>query len=159
MKKRLLILAVGILLLSCALLILNLPGPTPAPTVPVGFLGFTNSVGRVEALFAISNPPNSAVSLHSVRLKGASGSSPTNTDRGNFSWARRETWGLACAITVDTTNEPLRVIFQFQRPAFGPRRIIDRIKEFLEKLKGRDITLFTGSKFFVTNETRVVSAP
>jgi hypothetical protein len=159
MKKRLRILGVVVLVLSAALLILNLPGPTPAPTVAVGFLGFTNSIGRVEALFAISNPPNSAVSLHSVRLKDANGSSPSNTDRGNFSWVRRETWGLAYAITVDMTNEPLRVIFQFQRPAFGPRWIIERIKEFVEKLKGRDITLFTGSKFFVTNETRVVGAP
>lgn len=141
------------------ILILNRQGPATGAFVAVGFLGFTNSGGRVEDLLAVSNPPNSAVSLHSVSLKDAGGSSPTNKDRGYFSWTRRELWGLPYAIGVDTTNEPLRVVFPFQRPAIGPRRMVERIKELLEKLKGNEMTHCTGSKFFGTNETSVVSAP
>jgi hypothetical protein len=160
MKRSLLILAVFILVLGGVMLMSNLQSSPPPPIVAGGFLGFTNSRGRVEALFAFSNPPNAALFLHSVSLKDTSGASgSTNKSRGSFSWGRREQWGLAYAITVTTTNEPLRVVFQLQQPAVGPRRMIERIKEFLEILKGKELTLFTGRTFFVTNETSVVIAP
>jgi hypothetical protein len=152
------ILAVAIMVIAVLLLFLSFQRP-PVSAIAIGFLGFTNSGMRAEALFAISNPPNSAVTLQSVTLKDANSSSATNRERGFFSWTRREPWGLPYAIGVDTTNEPLRVVFQFQRPAVGPRRIVERIKELFQKLRGNEMTHFTGSKFFVTNETSVVSTP
>jgi len=48
---------------------------------------------------------------------------------------------------------------KFQRRAGGPRRVVESVKEFLEKLKGNEKMFFAGSKFFVTNVTRVVSTP
>jgi hypothetical protein len=159
MKKRLVILTVVTLVLGGAILILTPPAPPPAPVVTVGFLAFTNSGGHAEALFAISNPPNSAVSLHLVRAKEAIGSTPTNTDRGNFSWARREGSAITYSITVDTTNEPLQVVFAFQRPAVGPRRIVEQIRELFGRITGRETVFFTGKVFFVTNATRIDNAP
>lgn len=158
MNKRLGILAVLIVILVGVVLLLNASRPALAPTLEVGFLGFTNSGGAIEARFAISNPPNSAVTLHSVTLKETRlGSAHMNKGRGYFSGARREEWGLDYAIIVETTNEPLRVVFEFQQPAVGPRRMLERLKEFWAKLQGTERTFFTGIKFFVTNETRVAN--
>jgi hypothetical protein len=148
-----LILAVAVLVVAGALLLLSVRNAPPVPAVTINFTGFTNSAGQMEALFALKDPlPDAAVSLHLVEPTTGEGSLPV----GNFSWARRESWGLSYAIAVDTTNEPLRVVFQFQRRAGGPRRLIELVRELFARLRGRDLELFTGGKFWVTNETRVV---
>jgi hypothetical protein len=159
MKKRLLILTVVILVLGGAILILTPPAPPPAPVVTVGFIAFTNSGGRTEAVFSINNPPDSAVTLLSIRAKDSTGSTPTNTDRGNFSWARREGSAITYAITVDTTNEPLQVVFAFQRPSAGPRRIVEQVRELFGRITGRERVFYTGSEFFLTNDTKIDTAP
>lgn len=152
--KKGLILAVAVLVVAGALLLLSLRGAPPPPAVTINFTGFTNSAGQTEALFALKDPlPDAAVGLYSIDLVEPAlgkGSLPV----GNFSWARRETWGLSYAIAVDTTNQPVRVVFQFQRRAGGPRRLIELVRELFARVRGRDLELFTGSRFYVTNETR-----
>ncbi len=155
MKRKTGVTILGFAILVLVAIVLSASHLPPDPAVKVDFLGFTNSGPRVEALFALTNPPNVALSLYSVTLKGALDPAARKRERGSFSWGSRETWGLAYAVTVDTTNEPLRVIFEFQRPAVGPRWVVDFIKERWERLKGHDVTLFTGRKFYVTNETSV----
>ena len=150
MKKRILILLLA--LLACLLGIWCFPRRITAPTVATSFLGFTNSGGRPEALFALSNPPPASVSLHSVRRISTLTSGETR-EAGHFSWARREQWGLACAIGVDSTNEPLQVVFQFQQRAVGPQRMTEQIRELFGRITRNEREFFTGSVFFVTNET------
>jgi hypothetical protein len=118
-----------------------------------GFLGFTNAGGRHEALFALSNPPPVAVSLHSVRRVSTLTNNEGTGEAGHFSWASKEQWGLPYAIDVDSTNEPLRVVFQFRQRAIGPRRVVEQIRELWGRLTGNERGFFTGSIFFVTNET------
>ena len=150
MKKRsiffLFLLLVAVLGFWC------LPRKLQPPTVATSFLGFTNVSGRQEALFALSNPPPASVSLHSVRRL----SSVTDVDAreaGHFSWAMRESWGMPYAVSVATTNEPLRVVFQFQQRAVGPGRITEQIRELFGRVSGNEREFFTGNVFFVTNET------
>jgi hypothetical protein len=126
--------------------------------VNVAFLGFTNSGAGTEALFALTNPPAVAVSLHSVRAAARTGRADANEEKGSFSWGRRESWGLAYAISVITTNEPLRVVLKFQQRAAGPRRLIELVREVFGRLAHNDREFFTGHVFFVTNETRINSA-
>ena len=57
------------------------------------------------------------------------------------------------AISVDTTNEPLQVVFQFQQRTVGPRRIVEQLRELWGRLTGNEREFFTGSVFFITNET------
>jgi len=155
MKKRVLI--VVLLALACLVGFLSFRPKIAAPSVVTSFLGFTNSGARQEALFALSNPPNAAVSLHSVRRLSNAGDDAAVREAGHFSWARREQWGLPYAITVDTTNEPLRVVFKFQHRAVGPRRIVEQIREMFGRIIGNEREFFTGSTFFVTNETKTES--
>lgn len=131
----------------------------PAPTVATGFLGFTNAGARQEALFAVSNPPIAVLNLHSVRRLSRGGTNASVGEAGRFSWMRREPWGLPYAITVDTTNEPLQVVFKFQKRSVGPRRIVEYILEEFGRMTGNEREFFTGSTFFVTNETRTASLP
>lgn len=150
--KKGLILAIAVLVVAGALLLLSLRTAPPPPAVTINFTGFTNSAGQMEALFALKDPlPDAAVRLHLVEPTTCEGS-PV----GNFGWARRESWGLSYAIAVDTTNQPVRVVFQFQRRAGGSRRVIELVRELFARVRGRDLELFTGSRFYVTNETRVV---
>jgi hypothetical protein len=151
MKRRSLI--VFLLLLACVFGIWCLPRRVTPPTVATSFLGFTNSGGRAEALFALSNPPPASVGLHSVRRISALTNSGPTREAGHFSWAKREQWGLPYAIGVDSTNEPLQIVFQFQQRAVGPRRIIEQFRELWGRLSGNEREFFTGSIFFVTNET------
>ena len=154
MKKR--TVTFLLLLLVCLFGLVSLRREESAPSLTTSFLGFTNSGGRHEALFALSNPPNAAVSLHSVR-RVSTASDDATQEAGHFSWARREQWGLPCAISVHTTNEPLKVVFQFQQRAVGPRRIIERIRELLGRITGNERDFFTGRIFVVTNETQTAS--
>src|SRR5262245_54918506 len=151
MKKRTFILL--LLLLVCILGVWSLPRRVTADTVATTFLGFTNSGGRPEALFALSNPPPASVSLRSVRRILKLTNDGVTLEAGHFGWARREQWGLAYAIDVDSTNEPLQVVFQFQRRAVGPRRITEQIRELFGRITGNEREFFTGNVFFVTNET------
>src|SRR5262245_44684905 len=107
MKQRSLILL--LLLLVCLLGVWCLRRRVTAHTVATSFLGFTNSGGRPEALFALSNPPPASVSLHSVRRISTLTNNGATREAGYFSWARREQWGLPYAIGVVSTNEPLQV--------------------------------------------------
>lgn len=142
-----------LVLVVCVLGLWRIPRKVTPPTVATGFLGFTNSGGRHEALFALSNPLNAAVSLHSVRRIATIANKNVTGEAGHFSWARKEQWGLPYAIGVDSTNEPLRVVFQFQQRASGPRRIGEQLRELLGRITGNEREFFTGSIFFVTNET------
>jgi hypothetical protein len=153
-KAAIAILAIG--LLVCVLLWLRPPAPVRGLPFTIGFIGFTNSAGTDLGLFGITNPPDSAVELYSVTLKVTS---ETNRQWGNFVEGRRETWGLVYTISVDSTNQPLQVVWQFQRRAKGPRRLIEWLRELWAQVRGREIELFTGSKFFATNETRVLVSP
>jgi hypothetical protein len=153
MKKRILILL--FVLLVCLLGVWCFPRRVTAPTVATSFLGFTNSGGRPEALFALSNPPPASVSLHSVRRISTPTTNGATREAGYFSWTRREQWGLPYAIGVDSTNEPLQVVFQFQQRAVGPRRMTEQIRELFGRITGNEREFFTGSVFFVTNETTV----
>jgi len=137
--------------------LLRSPHPHPA-FVDVAFLGFTNSGAFTEALFAFTNPPDVAVSLSSVRAAAHMDRTDANVERGSFSWGRRESWGLAYAISVDTTNESLRVVLKFQQRAAGPRRMIEVVREVFGRLVHNEKEFFTGRVFFVTNETRINSA-
>lgn len=150
MKKRVLILC--LVSLVCLVGLLSIPRKNVIPSVSTKFLGFTNSSGQPEALFALSNPPAAAFSIHSVRR--ISTNDVAARDAGRFSWARRERWGLQSAIAVNTTNEPLRIVFRFQQRAIGPRRIVEQLRELLGRITGKEREFFTGSKFFVTNETQ-----
>jgi hypothetical protein len=157
MNKRVLILV--LLVLACLVGLLISRPKVAAPSVVTSFLRFTNSGARQEALFALSNPPNAAVSLHSVRRLSNAGDAATAREAGQLSWTRREVWGLPYAITVDTTNEPLRVVFKFQQRAVGPRRIVEQVREVFGRITGNEREFFTGSIFFVTNETKIESLP
>src|SRR5438876_10410107 len=106
--------------LSLLISTLRLPHPHSRPFVNLSFIGFTNSGAGVEALFALTNPPKVAVTLHSVRAAAHGDQSGATQERGT--WGRKESWGLAYALSVDTTNEPLRVLLKFQQRAVGPRR-------------------------------------
>src|SRR6266446_6484015 len=112
-KWVLIVTAVLALLIS----ILRLPHPYSAPVVNLAFVGFTNSGAGVEAVFALTNPPKVAVTLHSVRAAAHGDQSGATQERGYFTWGRKVSWGLAYAISVDTTNEPLRVVIKFQQRA------------------------------------------
>jgi hypothetical protein len=80
-------------------------------------------------------------------------------EAGHFSWTRREQWGLLYAMTVDTTNEPLRVVFKFQQLASGPRRIVEQARELFGRITANEREFFTGSVFYVTNETKTGTMP
>ncbi len=123
--------------------------------VNVAFVGFTNSSTGLEALFALTNPPAVAVDLYSVRGTRPAEPPGIQKERGVFSWARRESWGVAYAISIDTTNEPLQVVLRFQARSGGPRRLVEQVGELLGRLVRRDREFFTGQIFFETNETRV----
>ena len=141
-----------------ALLVSLLRSPPPhwtAPVVNVAFLRFTNSAAGTEALFALTNPPAVAVSLHSVRAAARAGVPGANAERGSFSWCTREPWGLVYAINVETTNEPLRVVLMFQQRVASPRRLIELAREVFGRLTHNKQEFFTGHVFFVTNETRI----
>jgi hypothetical protein len=154
--RRTLWLLMATVILALLISLLRLPHPhwTP-PVVNVVFLGFTNSGTGTEALFALTNPPAVAVTLHSVRAAAHSDRAGAKEERGSFSWGRRESWGLAYAVSVDTTNEPLRVVLEFQQRAAGPRRLIELVREVFGRLAHNDREFFTGHAFFVTNETRI----
>jgi hypothetical protein len=157
MKKRVIILV--LLALLCLVGLLTFRPRVTAPSVATSFLGFTNSGSRQEALFALSNPPPASVSLHSVRRLSDTGDDATGLEAGHFSWTRREHWGLPYAITVHTTNEPLRVVFEFQQRSVGPRRIGEQIREVFGRITGNEREFFTGATFFVTNETKIENLP
>ena len=129
---------------------------SPPSRVEMGFHGFTNSGPRLVALFGISNHPNLTVSLHSVSRFNTNMPTPDATPLGTWAWSRWESWGITSAVNVKTTNEPLRVVFEFQERAVGLRRIAERVKEFYGKLTGNEREFFTGSKFLVTNETSIL---
>jgi hypothetical protein len=150
-KKRLLLLALILLVLLSAFLML--PRKNVVPSLPAVFLGFTNSGGQPEALFAFSNPPPASLSLHSIRRITFPVDSAAR-DGGRFSWGRREEWGLIYAIGVDTTNEPLRVVFQFQQRAVGLRRLVEQIRELFGRMAHNEREFFSGSIFLLTNEVR-----
>jgi len=153
MKWPLVVAAVLALLIS----ILRLPHPHSTPVVNLAFIGFTNSGAGVEALFALTNPPKVAVTLHSVRAAAHGDQSGATQERGYFTWGRKESWGLAYAISVDTTNEPLRVVIKFQQRAAGPRRFIEQMRELFGEITHNEREFFTGNLFFVTNETKITS--
>lgn len=156
-RRKWLLLAGVVLVIGVVSLVLALRDPPPPPAVALHFLGFTNSNGNAEALFTLGEPlPDAAIELDSVRLKNSTG--PGGLEHGNFSWARGDGSSLTLGVTVDTTNEPLRVVFRFQRRNVGLRRLLDLARERLAKVRGRDLELFTGSEFYVTNETRVAGA-
>ena len=155
--KKWLAVAGVVLVIGVVSLVMTLREPPPPPAVALHFLGFTNSSGNAEALFTLNEPlPDAAIEIYSVRLKNSTG--PNSLERGNFSWAHGDGSSLTLGVTVDTTNEPLRVVFRFQRRNVGLRRLVDVVRERLAKLRGRDLELFTGSTFYVTNETSVVGA-
>ena len=131
------------------------PSRRKPPVVNVAFVGFTNSGTGPEALFALTNPPAVAVSLHSVRGTGRADLPETRKERGVFNWGKRESWGLACAIGVDTTNESLQVVLQFQQRSDSPRRLVELLRELVGRLVGKEREFFTGQVFFVTNETQI----
>ena len=143
--------------LSLLISTLRLPHPHSRPFVNLAFIGFTNSGAGAEALFALTNPPKVAVTLHSVRAAAPGDHSDATQERGCFSWGKRESWGLAYAISVDTTNEPLRVVLKFQQRAVGPRRVIERVREIFGEITHNEREFFTGNLFFVTNETKITS--
>jgi hypothetical protein len=146
MNKRLAILAF-VIGLSIAVLFFIVLKPPPLPVVTSRFLGFTNSGARTEALFAIHDPPDANFGVYEVtRLADAGRTNPRPA--GHFSWARREPSGLLTAISVIATNEPLRVVFEFQLSA-GLR---DVIRQQWERLKGNEVYIKSGRTFFVTNE-------
>src|SRR6185369_15701758 len=156
-RQKWLALAGVVLVIGIVSLVMTLRDPPPPPAVSLHFLGFTNSSGNAEALFTLNEPlPDAAIEIYSVRSRNSTG--PNSLERGNFSWARGDGSSLTLGVTVDTTNEPLRVVFRFQRRNVGLRRLIDLVRERLAKLRGRDLELFTGSAFYVTNETRVIDA-
>jgi hypothetical protein len=135
------------------------PPPVP-PQIGIGFLGFTNSSsGRPQAIFGISNPPNASLMVYSVTLTNDTGSVAQDKQRGWFEWAKRLEWGLPVGITVDTTNQPLSVVFQFQLRRGGPRRLLERLQEYYVRLRGGEVSYFTGDTFFVTNQTIVGDEP
>jgi hypothetical protein len=126
------------------------------PAVPVYFACYTNSgAAWPEALFLMTNPPNASVELSSVRSEGQIDRG-ARRDRGGFDWCSREPWGLVYAVGVDTTNEPLRLVWKFQLRCRGPKRIFEQARELFGQLTGREHEYFTGITFFVTNETKVV---
>ena len=156
MKKKLLILTVILVILAIASLFSV--RPAFSPHVEMGFYGWTNSGAGTEALFGISNHPNVTVVLHSITRPGANTSNLEDERLGNWAWSRWEPWGITSAVHVKTTNEPLRVIFEFRERAGGLRRVTERIKEMWGRLTGNEREFFTGHKFFVTNETRISNA-
>jgi hypothetical protein len=139
------------------MLMLNLQ-PAPPPHVEMGFYGFTNLGGRTVALFGISNHPPLSVVLHSVSRLNTNAPTLNDAPMGTWAWGRWEPWGITSAIHTETTNEPLRVVFEFQERADGLRRIPERMKEILGKLAGNEREFYTGSKFLVTNETRILNS-
>jgi hypothetical protein len=113
MRRKVLVVAGIFVVLVVLILLLNLQ-PAPPPHVEMGFYGFTNSGARVEALFGISNHPNLSVVLHSVSRLGTNAPKPDDESMGSWDWGRWEPWGIISAVNVKTTNEPLRVVFEFQ---------------------------------------------
>jgi hypothetical protein len=147
--------AILLLLAGTALWIVTHPPPSPPP-VAIGFLGFTNSnSGAAQAVFGITNPPNAGLTVHSVTLTNDVGSVAQEKQRGAFEWATKLEWGLPIGITVDTTNQPLSVVFAFQLRKGGPRRLLERLQEYYVRLRGSEVSYFTGDTFFVTNQTRI----
>jgi hypothetical protein len=154
MRRKLLV-TVGIFVFLLVLIFLLNLKPAPPPHVEMGFYGFTNTGPRLLALFGISNHPNIIVDLHSVSRLSTNASESNAAPLGTWAWGRWEPWGITAAINVETTNEPLRAVFEFQQRAAGPRRIRERIQELWGKMTGNEREFYTGSKFLVTNETRV----
>jgi len=148
------LIAIPILALLISVLITSYSQWTP-PLVNVAFIGFTNSGSSPEALFALTNPPAAAISLHSVRGTAHADPPGTQKERGAFRWGRRESWGLVYAIGVDTTNEPRQVVLKFQQRNGSPRRKVEQVRELFGRLVGKEREFFTGKVFFVTNETRI----
>jgi hypothetical protein len=157
MRRKLLVVAGIFVALAILILMIDLQ-PSSPPRVEMGFYGFTNSGARVEALFGISNHPNLSVVLHSVSRLGTNAPDSNAPPMGTWAWGRWEPWGITSAVSIKTTDEPLRVVFEFQERAGGLRRIPERIKELWGKLTGNEREFFTGSKFLVTNETCILSA-
>jgi hypothetical protein len=158
MKKKLWWLIAILIVLAVAILTIDLQ-PAPPPLVKMGFYGFTNSGARVEALFGISNHPNLSVGLHSVGRLGTNAAKPEDGPLGTWMWSRWEPWGVTSAVSIKTTNEPLRVVFEFRERAAGLRRMPERIKEIWGKLSGSEEEFFTGRKFLVTNQTHIANGP
>ena len=148
----------GIFVVVVVLLLMLTLQPAPPTQVEMGFYGFTNTGPRLLALFGISNHPNVIVDLHSVSRLSTSASESNAEPMGTWAWSRWQPWGITAAINVQTTNEPLRVVFEFQQRAAGPRRIPERIQERWGKLTGNEREFFTGRKFLVTNEIHIVEA-
>lgn len=145
----------GLGVLIVAIVIMAWRPSGPVPTVAISFLGFTNT-GRIqEGIFAISNPPNAMVGLESVRWQANPGSQVHAA--GHFSSSMRETWGLRYAIGVHETNQLINVVFRFQERATGPMRLVELVREWIDRALGKEREFFTGRVFFVTNETRVAA--
>jgi len=149
--------ATGVLFLLCLIGMMILSRSPPEPLATIAFVGFTNSSSRAQAVFALTNPPTVALGLHSVRTIDRSESAVSTQEVGHFSWSTKTSWGLLYAVTVDTTNEPLRFIFKFQRRATGPRRITEQIHELVSKLTDPPREFYTGTVYFITNETAIES--
>ncbi len=150
-NRRWLLVAIPILLALCVWLFSPASRRPVHPSVSVAFAGFTNSGTFVEALFSLTNPPALSMSLQSVHALGAkAGSVPV--ELGNFSYGRKEPWGLTYAISVGKTNEPLEVVLRFQELASGPTRAIERVREIFGDLTHKPQAFFTGPVFFVTNQ-------
>jgi hypothetical protein len=157
MKKKLLVFAAIFVVLAMVILLSR--GPASPPHVELGFLGFTNSGPRLIALFGISNHPPLAVDLDSITHLDTNASNAGDVS-GSWDWGSSwEPWGILCAIGVKTTNEPLRVVFEFQQRAVGLRRIPEVVQERWGTLTGKGREFFTGSKFLVTNQTSIVKVP
>ena len=157
MKSKLMILA-GIFLVA-AVAILSFGHPQSSPRPEMGFLGFTNSGASPWplAMFAISNRPNLAVTLHSLQHVNPNPLLAEQSAR--WEWSRATEWGMIEAVAVTTTNDPLAIVFQFQERAGGFPRVAEQIRELWGRVTGHEQEFFTGRKFLVTNTTSVPVAP
>ena len=62
------------------------------------------------------------------------------------------------AISVDTTNEPLRVVLEFQQRATGPRRFFEQVRELFGEITQNERE-FSPAMSFSSRTKRGPTAP
>ncbi|PYI86175.1 MAG: hypothetical protein DME26_09600 [Verrucomicrobia bacterium] len=135
-------------------LILTFPHPSPQPPPTFTFISYTNTGGQIEALFRLDHPPRPLLAdgLHELRYQTSTGwarpSAPTVSWR-YFGW---DGTGSVAAISVETTNLPVRVVMDVWTRRKGIGGLYDGLLHGWTKLVGKMPEL-RGHLLYVTNQT------
>jgi hypothetical protein len=126
------------------------PPSAPATVSVTGrFAGFTNNLGKVEALFEIRAVGDVEMAM-SFGERYVPGDANLTTIRcGTPSWFQYEPWGRTYAVSVDSTNEQVRAVFDVYTRSVGGTRAWESILELYGKWFGCARQIYSGERLQV----------